>query len=227
MADDMLMPLPPQPATVPWPTADPDGWPLGSSPPELDKLVDELIGDTDRYGTTYAAVVIHGGRLLLERYGGALPHFDRPPEPVTPTTPLLSWSMAKSVLHAGIGLLVDDGLLELDAPAPVPAWHTSNDDPSRHHHARTPADDARRTRFRRGLRRCGRVGRHRDVVRQRATDDVAGYAEARTLAPPARHALQLLVGHVEHRRRHRGSMRRAAVPRSSTSCGGACSSPSA
>ena len=38
--------------------------------------------DVDTYGTTYAVAVVQGGRLLLERYGGELPHFDRPPEPV-------------------------------------------------------------------------------------------------------------------------------------------------
>jgi CubicO group peptidase (beta-lactamase class C family) len=129
MADDVLVPLPSQPRDVPWPTPDPDGWPTGSTSPALDKLVDELIADEDRYGVTYAVLVIRGGRVLLERYGGALPHFDRPPEPVTPTTPLLSWSMAKSILHAGIGLLVADGLLGLDTPAPVPAWHKEQDDP--------------------------------------------------------------------------------------------------
>ena len=30
--------------------------------------------------------------------------------------------MAKSVLHAAVGILVGDGRLDLDAPAPVPAW---------------------------------------------------------------------------------------------------------
>jgi CubicO group peptidase (beta-lactamase class C family) len=128
MADDVLVPLPPQPRDVPWPTPDPEGWPVGGTSPVLEKLIDELIADEDRYGTTYAVLVIREGRLLVERYGGALPHLDRPPEPVTPTTPLLSWSMAKSVLHAGIGQLVADGQLELDAPAPVPAWHDKRDD---------------------------------------------------------------------------------------------------
>src|SRR5262249_38717806 len=129
MADLTLVPLPPQPAGVSWPAPDPDGWPVGSSDAELDKLVDDLIADEDRYGTTYAVLVIREGKLLLERSGGALPHFDGPPEPVTPTTPLLSWSMAKSILHAGIGLLVDDGLLDVAAVAPVPSWQNEMDDP--------------------------------------------------------------------------------------------------
>jgi CubicO group peptidase (beta-lactamase class C family) len=68
---------------------------------------------------------------VVERYGGALPHFDRPPEPVTPETPLLSWSMAKSFLHTAVGLLVADGALDLDAPAPVPTWSKDPDDPRR------------------------------------------------------------------------------------------------
>ena len=53
-------------------------------PPALVAVVDEMFDDDERYGTTYAVAVVQGGRLLLERYGGALPHFDRPPEPVEP-----------------------------------------------------------------------------------------------------------------------------------------------
>lgn len=115
----MLLPLPPQPSDVPWPT---DAWPTGDPPDALTVVVDELFGDVDRYGDTYAVAVVQGGRLLLERYGGALPHFDRPPEPVTPETPLLSWSMAKSVLHAAVGVLVGESRLRLDEPPGVPGW---------------------------------------------------------------------------------------------------------
>ena len=114
-----LHPLPPHPSGVPWPTSE---WPTGAPPAALEALVDELFADEERYGTTYAVAVVQGGRLLLERHGGALPHFDRPPEPVEPHTPLLSWSMAKSVLHAGVGVLVGEGRLQLDAPAGVPGW---------------------------------------------------------------------------------------------------------
>jgi CubicO group peptidase (beta-lactamase class C family) len=52
--------------------------------------------------------------VVAERYGGELEHWDRPNEPVTADTPLLSWSMAKSVLHALVGVLVADGRLSLD-----------------------------------------------------------------------------------------------------------------
>lgn len=114
-----LVPLPAQPAGVPWPTTT---WPTGSASPALEAVVDEVFTDADRYGETYAVAVVQGGRLLLERHGGALPHFDRPPEPVLPSTPLLSWSMAKSVLHAAVGVLVGEGRLSLDAPAGVRGW---------------------------------------------------------------------------------------------------------
>jgi CubicO group peptidase (beta-lactamase class C family) len=96
----------------------------------VSSLVDELVGDEGRYGTTYAVVIVHEGRTVHERYGGALPHFDRPPTPVTPSTPLLSWSMAKSILHAAVGILVERGVLRLDDPAPVPEWQRG-DDPRR------------------------------------------------------------------------------------------------
>jgi CubicO group peptidase (beta-lactamase class C family) len=86
-----------------------------------------MFSDTDRYGTTYAVVVVHRGRLVAQRYAGAIAHWDRDDEPVTPTTRLLSWSMAKSVLHAAVGILVGQKRLSLDEPAPVPAWQAAGD----------------------------------------------------------------------------------------------------
>jgi CubicO group peptidase (beta-lactamase class C family) len=116
-----LVPLPSQPDGVPWPTHE---WPL--APPEdrpaLDRLVDEMFDDDERYETTFATIVVQGGLLVTERYAGELEHWDRPNEPVTADTPLLSWSMAKSVLHGLVGVLVGDGALDLDAPAPIAAW---------------------------------------------------------------------------------------------------------
>ena len=117
--DDPLLPLPPQPTDVPWPTEE---WPTAPPPDALEAVVDEVFSDEARYGTTYGVAVVQAGRLLLERYGGALQHFDRPPEPVEPDTPLLSWSMAKSVLHAAVGLLVGEGRVALDQPPGVPGW---------------------------------------------------------------------------------------------------------
>ena len=93
----------------------------------LDRLLDQVCDDTGPLATTYAVVVIHRGRLIAERYHGGLPHFDRPPEPVTVESRLLSWSMAKSMLHAVVGLLVKDGRLDLDAPADVPEWSAPDD----------------------------------------------------------------------------------------------------
>jgi CubicO group peptidase (beta-lactamase class C family) len=121
-----LIPLPRQPRVAPWPTSE---WPHAGIPPEvaLDPLLDQVCDDTGPLATTYAVVVIHRGRLIAERYQGGLPSFTHPPTPVTVDTPLLSWSMAKSMLHAVVGLLVKDGRLELDAPADVPEWSAPGD----------------------------------------------------------------------------------------------------
>ena len=118
--------LPHQPAATPWPT---DEWPTGQAPPaaQLDRLLDELFDDAGPLATTYAAVVIHRGRLVAERYAGELERWDGPPETIGPDTGLLSWSMAKSMLHAIVGTLVGDGHLAVEAPAPVPAWRGAGD----------------------------------------------------------------------------------------------------
>ena len=94
---------------------------------DLAALLDQAFDDDGPLATTFAVVVVKGGRLVAERYHGALEHFDRAPTPVTAGTPLLSWSMAKSMLHAVVGLLVGDGRLDLDAPADVPEWSDPGD----------------------------------------------------------------------------------------------------
>jgi CubicO group peptidase (beta-lactamase class C family) len=113
----------PQPPGVPWPT---DAWPAGDATPEVAALVDRAFDDPV-LAETYAVVVVHHGRLVAERYGGALPSFTHAPTPVVAATPLLSWSMAKSVLHAAVGVLVGQGRLDPDAPAPVRAWSEPSD----------------------------------------------------------------------------------------------------
>jgi CubicO group peptidase (beta-lactamase class C family) len=128
----LLVPLPTQPEEVAWPATD---WPTaelaataGPGPgAAVSAAVDRLWTDYSAFGTTLATVVVHRGLLVHQRYGGVIEHFDRDPDPVGPDTPLLSWSMAKSMLHACVGMAVGDGLVEVDAGAPVPAWSSPGD----------------------------------------------------------------------------------------------------
>jgi CubicO group peptidase (beta-lactamase class C family) len=118
--------LPDQAPDVPWPGAE---WPVGQLPEgvAIDGLIDEAFDPDGPLHQTYAVVIVHRGRLVFERYDGLLPQWDKPGKPVTVDTPLLSWSMAKSMLHALIGMLVAEGRLSLEAPASVPAWQAAGD----------------------------------------------------------------------------------------------------
>ena len=66
---------------------------------------------------TRALVIMHRGRIVAERYA---PGYG-------PDTRLISWSMAKSVTAVLLGLMIADGRLALDEPAPVPEWHNPGD----------------------------------------------------------------------------------------------------
>jgi CubicO group peptidase (beta-lactamase class C family) len=178
---DALVPLPPQPAGVDWPTA---AWPIGPVPAGVDlaPLLDDLFTDTDRYGTTFATVVVHRGRLVAERYAGVIEHWDADDEPVGPDTRLLSWSMAKSVLHAAIGVLVDQGRLAIDQPAPVPAWQAGEDP-----RAAITVDDLLAMRDGLDFREDYVDGGASDVIEMlfgSGKDDVAAFAAGRPLAHP-------------------------------------------
>ena len=117
-----LIALPTQPAATPWPA---EAWPVGSPEPRdrqaLEALVDEAFAapDTERLGETHALAIVQGGRLVLERYGEGFG-----PEKTYP-----SWSKAKSITQALVGLLVAEGKLDIHAPADAPEWRQTPNDP--------------------------------------------------------------------------------------------------
>ena len=75
------------------------------------------------YRHVHAIVVIREGRIIAERYADGV-HVD---------TPLLGYSVSKSVTNALVGILVRQHRLDITARAPVAAWDQA-DDP---HHAIT------------------------------------------------------------------------------------------
>jgi CubicO group peptidase (beta-lactamase class C family) len=85
-------------------------------------ILDRLFAADAAHGVSLAVVVLHRGEVVFERYGVLPATPFGPGGPVDAGTRLISWSMAKSILHAAVGILVADGTLQLDAPAPVPAW---------------------------------------------------------------------------------------------------------
>ena len=110
------LPAPRATRAMAWPTGDdlgdeplPPGYDLDALNAALDEAFSEP-GPTPR--RTRAIVILHRGRLIAERYA----------EGMDKDTPLLGWSMTKSVTAAMIGALVHQGKLDIHAPAPVPEW---------------------------------------------------------------------------------------------------------
>jgi len=66
---------------------------------------------------TKAVVVVHDGRVIAERYA----------EGIGVNTPLVGFSMTKSVVSALIGIMTRQGLTSPSLPAPIPEWRASSD----------------------------------------------------------------------------------------------------
>jgi CubicO group peptidase (beta-lactamase class C family) len=93
----------------------------------LEALLDAAFDEDGPLATTLAVVAVHRGEVVAERYAGSISSWDGPDTAVEATTPLLSWSMAKSMLHAVVGMLVAEGRMVLDDPMDVPLWSASGD----------------------------------------------------------------------------------------------------
>lgn len=99
-------------------------WPYGdkvidSAPSYIDKnklntAVDNVMNamNDGKPAHTRAVLVVYDGKIIAEKYA---PGFDR-------NTLMLGWSMSKSLTGAMIGILVKQGKLAVDAPAPVDEW---------------------------------------------------------------------------------------------------------
>jgi len=103
-------------------------WPRGEAPlqapaiPAVQAAVDAAFTEPEsaqdeRIRQTKAVLVVHRGQLIAERYAAGF----------GADVPMLSWSMAKSVLAAVVGLAVSDERLSLQGPAPVPEWSDAGD----------------------------------------------------------------------------------------------------
>lgn len=109
-------PLRGDPATVPWP--DGDLLPQKPHAVDVDSAALERAGDwaferTKHGGSanqvTLSLLVVHRGDIIYERYAPG----------ITMETRTRTWSSAKSIAGTLIGIAVDRGLLELDAPLPI------------------------------------------------------------------------------------------------------------
>lgn len=109
--------LPAQAPDVPWPT---QSWPRVATSKKLEHTLQTALGPAPQEGleNVRATLVVRGGKIIGEAYKDGF----------SETTPFPSWSMAKSITHALMGILVRDGQLELNKPAPIDIWHRSSQD---------------------------------------------------------------------------------------------------
>jgi CubicO group peptidase (beta-lactamase class C family) len=118
--ETVIGPLP-DPATVDWPMGDRGAVERFD---DIDHTAIESALDwafdnegLDRPQNTRGMVVIHRGRIIGERYADGW----------GPYTPQISWSMGKSIAATLTGVLVQQGALAIDRPAPVPEWQNELD----------------------------------------------------------------------------------------------------
>lgn len=96
-------------------------WPMGNVLPDslaesgndaLHKISEELVNGQAYGGTAFAFMVVHKGVPVAEAYMNGM---DK-------NTKLLSWSMAKSVTNALVGIMVKDGVIGIDNTDLLDVW---------------------------------------------------------------------------------------------------------
>jgi CubicO group peptidase (beta-lactamase class C family) len=108
------------PDTIPWPSGDllPDSVLPGIDYDQVHRSLDGAFIDQnpEKPNNTHAVVVIYKGQLIGEKYA---PGFNK-------DSRMMGWSMTKSLTNALVGLLVKEGRLKVDDPAPVEAWKSDD-----------------------------------------------------------------------------------------------------
>lgn len=90
---------------------------IAAAPSAAQGPLAELFRNQERYGETRAVLILRDGQPVFEQYRDGF----------GPDSKLISWSISKSITAVLIGMLVSDGRLALDAPAPVPEWQRPGD----------------------------------------------------------------------------------------------------
>jgi CubicO group peptidase (beta-lactamase class C family) len=110
------LPTPPpagNPSATPWPDGElvtPAPLPAGVDPVALQAASDWAFNRPSPEQVTLSLLVVHGGRIVHERYAPG----------VDMTTRTRTWSTAKSLASTLFGLLVDQGKMTLDGPLGLP-----------------------------------------------------------------------------------------------------------
>jgi hypothetical protein len=93
--------------------------PPGIDAGKLREAVSDAFNEKDRARPkrTRAVVIVYRGRIIAEKYA----------EGFSKDTPLLGWSMTKSVVNALVGILARQGKLSLDSKALIPEWSGAGD----------------------------------------------------------------------------------------------------
>ena len=115
-----LLPLRAQPRDLAWPT---ETWVSGDLDDRVDRsalsgLLDHAFSqpDPEDLDRTHSLVVIQRGKLVVERHAAGTQANDT----------FLSWSMAKSITNALVGILVRQGKLNLQDPVSATEWPGSD-----------------------------------------------------------------------------------------------------
>lgn len=96
-------------------------WPLGNLMPDttinadtlaLVRITQKLMQEKGYNGNAFAFMVVHKGIPIVEAYQ---PQFNS-------KTRFQSWSMAKSITNALVGLMVKEGIMDITKPVNLPQW---------------------------------------------------------------------------------------------------------
>ncbi len=130
-----LRPFRAQPDGINWPTYK---WPTATLDKSVNQaevnsalasLFDHGVNPPAGQGVSLATLAVHRGAIVVEQYGVQPDTAFGPGGPVDQDTTLISWSMAKSMTQAVLGIVVDELGIDIDAPVDIGEW--ANDERSK------------------------------------------------------------------------------------------------